>query len=72
MVKPRSRWETAALTGAVVLIQIPDWNVASRSREIWVRRSGRPWPEKELNCSSSSSSSSSSNNNSSSNCHGAH
>jgi hypothetical protein len=48
--KPRRRWEAAVWTNAVVLIQIPDWKVASRSREVWVRRSGRPWPEKELNC----------------------
>ena len=60
MGKPRSRWEAVVWTDAVVVIQIPDWTVASRSREVWVRRLGRPWPEKELNCSSSNSSNSSS------------
>lgn len=67
MRKPRSKWKAAVWTDAAVLIQIPDWKVASKSREVWVRRSGRPWPEIELNCSSSSSSGSCSNSSSSSN-----
>ena len=60
MGSPRSRWEAAVWTDTVILIQIPDWKVASRSREVWVRRSGRPRLKKELNCTNSSSSSSSS------------
>jgi hypothetical protein len=46
MGKPRSRWEAAVWTGAVVLLQIPDWKVEARRREVWVRRSGSRSPKK--------------------------
>jgi hypothetical protein len=42
--KPRSRLEATVWMDTVVVLQIPDWKLAERSREWWVRRSGRAWP----------------------------
>jgi hypothetical protein len=58
-------WESLEVDERLLFGRIPECTVASRSREVWVRRPGRPWPEKELNCSSSNSSSSGSSSSSS-------